>query len=148
MNAFLANLYLRALAVRDREEGQAMAEYGIILALSPSACWYYRSSWGRSRECFDQHHQTSSPERKYWVVVSLPFDGITAHLSTCCTEVIKHEKTTNRPEQEWNRKMKYTKTNMKGNERGQAMVEFAMVLPLLIPLVFGIIQFAIVFNHP
>ena len=33
MNAFLANLYLRATAVRDREEGQAMAEYGIILAL-------------------------------------------------------------------------------------------------------------------
>jgi pilus assembly protein Flp/PilA len=33
MNAFLANLYLRALAVRDREEGQAMAEYGIIIAL-------------------------------------------------------------------------------------------------------------------
>ena len=33
MNAFLSNLYLRVLAVRDREEGQAMAEYGIILAL-------------------------------------------------------------------------------------------------------------------
>ena len=33
MNAFLANLYLRAIAVRDREEGQAMAEYGIIIAL-------------------------------------------------------------------------------------------------------------------
>jgi pilus assembly protein Flp/PilA len=33
MNTFLANLYLRAVAVRDREEGQAMAEYGVILAL-------------------------------------------------------------------------------------------------------------------
>jgi pilus assembly protein Flp/PilA len=33
MNAFLANLYLRAIAVRDREEGQAMAEYGLIIAL-------------------------------------------------------------------------------------------------------------------
>jgi pilus assembly protein Flp/PilA len=33
MNAFLANLYLRAVAVRDREEGQAMTEYGVILAL-------------------------------------------------------------------------------------------------------------------
>jgi pilus assembly protein Flp/PilA len=33
MNTFLSNLYLRVLAVRDREEGQAMAEYGIILAL-------------------------------------------------------------------------------------------------------------------
>lgn len=33
MNAILANLYLRASAVREREEGQAMAEYGIILAL-------------------------------------------------------------------------------------------------------------------
>ena len=33
MNTFLANLYLRAITVGDREEGQAMAEYGIILAL-------------------------------------------------------------------------------------------------------------------
>lgn len=33
MNSLLSNLYLRVLAVRDREEGQAMAEYGIILAL-------------------------------------------------------------------------------------------------------------------
>ena len=33
MNTFLANLYLRAIAVRDREEGQTMAEYGIILVL-------------------------------------------------------------------------------------------------------------------
>jgi pilus assembly protein Flp/PilA len=33
MTTFLANLYLRAITVRDREEGQAMAEYGIILAL-------------------------------------------------------------------------------------------------------------------
>jgi Flp/Fap pilin component. len=33
MTTFLANLYLRAITVRDREEGQAMAEYGIIIAL-------------------------------------------------------------------------------------------------------------------
>jgi pilus assembly protein Flp/PilA len=33
MNTFLSNLYLRAVAVRDREEGQTMAEYGIILVL-------------------------------------------------------------------------------------------------------------------
>jgi pilus assembly protein Flp/PilA len=38
MNAFLANLYLRAITVRDRQEGQAMAEYGIILALIAVAC--------------------------------------------------------------------------------------------------------------
>ncbi len=38
MNAFLANLYLRAIAVRDREEGQTMAEYGIILALIAVVC--------------------------------------------------------------------------------------------------------------
>ncbi len=38
MNAFLANLYLRAIAVRDREEGQTMAEYGIILALIAVFC--------------------------------------------------------------------------------------------------------------
>ncbi len=33
MTAFLANLYLRAITVRDREEGQTMAEYGVIMAL-------------------------------------------------------------------------------------------------------------------
>jgi pilus assembly protein Flp/PilA len=38
MTAFLANLYLRAIAVRDREEGQTMAEYGIILALIAVFC--------------------------------------------------------------------------------------------------------------
>ncbi len=38
MNTFLANLYLRAITLRDREEGQAMAEYGIILALIAVVC--------------------------------------------------------------------------------------------------------------
>jgi pilus assembly protein Flp/PilA len=38
MNTFLANLYLRAITLRDREEGQAMAEYGIILALIAVIC--------------------------------------------------------------------------------------------------------------
>ena len=38
MNTFLANLYLRAITLRDREEGQAMAEYGIILALVAAVC--------------------------------------------------------------------------------------------------------------
>jgi Flp pilus assembly pilin Flp len=38
MNTFLANLYLRAITLRDREEGQTMAEYGIILALIAVFC--------------------------------------------------------------------------------------------------------------
>jgi Flp pilus assembly pilin Flp len=38
MNAFLANLYLRAITLRDREEGQTMAEYGIVLALIAVFC--------------------------------------------------------------------------------------------------------------
>ncbi len=38
MTAFLANLYLRAIAVRDREEGQTMAEYGLIVALIAVFC--------------------------------------------------------------------------------------------------------------
>jgi pilus assembly protein Flp/PilA len=38
MTTFLANLYLRAITVRDREEGQTMAEYGIILALIAVVC--------------------------------------------------------------------------------------------------------------
>ena len=32
-------------------------------------------------------------------------------------------------------------------KQGQAMVEFALVLPILVALVFGIIQFGILFNH-
>lgn len=34
-----------------------------------------------------------------------------------------------------------------GEERGQTMVEFALVLPLLALLLFGIIQFGILFNN-
>jgi Flp pilus assembly protein TadG len=37
------------------------------------------------------------------------------------------------------------KTDMK-NERGQTMTEFALILPLLVVLLFGIIQFGIIFN--
>jgi Flp pilus assembly protein TadG len=33
------------------------------------------------------------------------------------------------------------------NENGQAMVEFALVLPILMALLLGIIQFGIVFNN-
>jgi Flp pilus assembly protein TadG len=33
------------------------------------------------------------------------------------------------------------------DERGQAMVEFAVILPFFLVLVFGIIQFGIVFNN-
>ncbi len=33
------------------------------------------------------------------------------------------------------------------DERGQAMVEFALVAPILLALVFGIIQFGIAFNN-
>ena len=33
------------------------------------------------------------------------------------------------------------------NERGQTMTEFALVLPILLVLLFGIIQFGIIFNN-
>jgi Flp pilus assembly protein TadG len=33
------------------------------------------------------------------------------------------------------------------NERGQTMVEFAMVVPILLVVVFSIIQFGILYNH-
>lgn len=33
------------------------------------------------------------------------------------------------------------------NSRGQAMVEFVIVLPLVLMLLFGIVQFGTVFNH-
>ena len=33
------------------------------------------------------------------------------------------------------------------NERGQSVTEFALVLPILALLLFGVIQFGIVFNH-
>jgi len=38
-------------------------------------------------------------------------------------------------------------TNKLRNERGQTMTEFAMVLPLLVVLLFGIVQFGIAFNN-
>ena len=38
------------------------------------------------------------------------------------------------------------KTDIK-NERGQTMTEFALILPLLVVLLFGIIQFGIIFNN-
>ncbi|HZS24930.1 MAG TPA: TadE/TadG family type IV pilus assembly protein [Gaiellaceae bacterium] len=33
------------------------------------------------------------------------------------------------------------------NERGQTMVEFALILPVLLVVIFGIIQFGIAFNN-
>jgi Flp pilus assembly protein TadG len=33
------------------------------------------------------------------------------------------------------------------SERGQSMTEFALVLPLMVMLLFGIIQFGVTFNH-
>ena len=38
-------------------------------------------------------------------------------------------------------------TILQRNESGQALTEFALVLPLLALLLFGVIQFGIVFNH-
>ncbi len=37
--------------------------------------------------------------------------------------------------------------NIRKREDGQAMVEFAIVIPVLLMLVLGIIQFGILFNH-
>jgi Flp pilus assembly protein TadG len=42
--------------------------------------------------------------------------------------------------------LKLKKHNIK-NEQGQTMTEFAMVLPLLVVLLFGVIQFGIAFNN-
>jgi Flp pilus assembly protein TadG len=42
--------------------------------------------------------------------------------------------------------MPQTRWNIE-NERGQTMTEFALVLPMLIVLLFGIIQFGIAFNN-
>jgi Flp pilus assembly protein TadG len=42
--------------------------------------------------------------------------------------------------------MPHMKPRMK-NEQGQTMTEFALVLPILIVLLFGIIQFGIAFNN-
>lgn len=33
------------------------------------------------------------------------------------------------------------------NERGQSVVEFAIIAPILFMVLFGIVQFAIIFNH-
>ena len=37
--------------------------------------------------------------------------------------------------------------NLVANETGQTMAEFAIVLPILVVLLFGIVQFGIVFNN-
>jgi Flp pilus assembly protein TadG len=42
--------------------------------------------------------------------------------------------------------MRFLKHDIK-NERGQTMTEFAMVAPLLVVLLFGVIQFGIAFNN-
>jgi Flp pilus assembly protein TadG len=42
--------------------------------------------------------------------------------------------------------MTFRKHDIK-SERGQTMTEFAMVLPLLVVLLFGVIQFGIAFNN-
>jgi Flp pilus assembly protein TadG len=38
-------------------------------------------------------------------------------------------------------------THIARDERGQALTEFAFVLPLLVVLLFGVIQFGILYNH-
>jgi len=43
--------------------------------------------------------------------------------------------------------MTNTKRNRIGNERGQTTAEFAIVLPVLVVLLFGIVQFGILFNN-
>jgi Flp pilus assembly protein TadG len=46
-----------------------------------------------------------------------------------------------------NKQTPHRRTTFRRNERGQTMVEFALVLPLLALLLFGVVQFAIVFNN-
>ena len=41
----------------------------------------------------------------------------------------------------------FNRSTRAGKRRGQALVEFALVLPILAILLFGVIQFGIVFNH-
>jgi len=43
--------------------------------------------------------------------------------------------------------MSIIKSKLIRNQKGQAFVEFALVLPILLLLVFGIIQFGILFNN-
>ena len=43
--------------------------------------------------------------------------------------------------------MQQTRQNKLGNERGQTMTEFALILPILVVLLFGIVQFGIIFNN-
>ena len=43
--------------------------------------------------------------------------------------------------------MQQSTKNKLANERGQTMTEFALILPILVVLLFGIIQFGIIFNN-
>jgi Flp pilus assembly protein TadG len=41
----------------------------------------------------------------------------------------------------------HLKHNKRNNERGQTMTEFALVLPILVVLMLGIVQFGVAFNN-
>jgi len=43
--------------------------------------------------------------------------------------------------------MKHMRNTRIGSEQGQTMTEFALILPIFIALLFGIIQFGIAFNN-
>lgn len=43
--------------------------------------------------------------------------------------------------------LKFLKTYKTRNEKGAAVVEFALILPILVIIVFGIFQFGIAFNN-
>ena len=133
MNAFLANLYLRAITVRDREEGQAMAEYGIILALIAVVCVLAIGFLGT-------HSQRHVRQRQGRVLGSAIAGSRPSEWATYY-RLPSASRTTEM------RTRVFYRSEHTGNEKGQAMVEFAIVAPILLVLVFGIIEFGIAFNH-
>ncbi len=145
MNAFLANLYLRAITVRDREEGQAMAEYGVILALDRSA----RDRVPRRVPAGAIGGAFSDIIGRHLVVGNLSGGGGLSLVERSPPPITSKRFIRSRilSRKRIRDSRMNTKTRYSENEQGQAMVEFAIVLPILLMLVFGIIQFGILFNQ-
>ncbi len=140
MNTFLANLYLRAITVRDREEGQTMAEYGIILALIAVVCIVAVALLGgRIDDCIHDHRERrlGHIERRWWNLSRRAHHRLTSSSTSMQLRKRGRER----------RIMIIEAATSEGRRTVRRWSSSPSSLPILLLLVFGIIQFGILFNH-